>query len=211
MRLKCKKKGHIARVCRSRPPRQTTTPRQQASHSVRQVGEESDIDVEDSLQPILTVQQRSDRTPPIQVHVEIDKCTVAMEVDTGTSVSLMGEAMYRELWPRRGLGSTTIRLQTYSKEPIAVVGSTDVQVCYEGQIAVLPLIVVKGEGPTLLGRNWLSKIRLNWGQIHSISKPGLPELLAKYQDVFKEGLGTFQAYEAKIEVNSDASPCFCKA
>ena len=85
------------------------------------------------------------------------------------------------------------------------------QVCYEGQTVVLPLVVVKGEGPTLLGRNWLTKIHLNWGQIHSISKPGLQELLAKYQNVFKEGLGTFQAYDAKIEVNSDASPRFCKA
>ena len=80
------------------------------------------------------------------------------------------------------------------------------QVCYEGQTVVLPLVVVKGEGPTLLGRNWLTKIHLNRGQIHSISKPGLQELLAKYQNVFKEGLGTFQAYDAKIEVNSDASP-----
>ena len=85
-----------------------------------------------------------------------------MEVDTGVSVSLMGEAMYHELWPRRGLGP---RLQTYSKEPINVVESTDVQVSYQGETTVLPLVVVKGEGPTLLGRNWLSKIRLNWAQI----------------------------------------------
>ena len=28
-------------------------------------------------------------------------------------------AMYLKLWPRRGLGTSSIRLQTYSKEPIA--------------------------------------------------------------------------------------------
>ena len=73
----------------------------------------------------------------------------------------MPETLYHKLWPRRGLKETTIRLQTYSKEPIPVVGATQVHVAYEGQTATLPLVVVKEKGPTLLGRNWLSKIRLN--------------------------------------------------
>ena len=47
----------------------------------------------------------------------------------------------------RGLSVSTIRLQTYSKEPIKVVGTFDVQVSNETQSAVLPLVVVKGEGP----------------------------------------------------------------
>ena len=76
-----------------------------------------------------------------------------MEVDTGASVSIMSETLYHKLWPRRGLKEPTIRLQTYSKEPIPVVGAAQVQVAYEGQTATLPLVVVKGKGPTLLGRN----------------------------------------------------------
>ena len=79
-----------------------------------------------------------------------------MEVDTGASVSIMAEATYHKLCPGRGLSTTHIRLQTYSKEPITVVGSVNVQVSYDGQTAQLPLVVVKGDGPTLLGRNWLS-------------------------------------------------------
>ena len=101
---RCGAPGHLAPACRFKD-----RICHHAARSVRQVGEESDTDVEDSLQPILTVQQRSDRTPPIQVHVEIDKCTVPMEVDTGASVSLMGEALYYKLWPRRGLGSLLLR------------------------------------------------------------------------------------------------------
>ena len=45
---------------------------------------------------------------------------------------------------------SAIRLQTYSKDHITVMGSTDVQVIYEGQTTTLPLVVVKGDGPTLL-------------------------------------------------------------
>ena len=88
-----------------------------------------------------------------------------MEVDTGASVSIMAENLFYKLWPRRSLRETAIRLQTYSKEPIVVLGTTDVQVAYEDQVVILPLIV-RGEGPTLLGRNWLNQLKLNWSKIH---------------------------------------------
>ena len=50
----------------------------------------------------------------------------------------MGEATYYKLWPGRGLSKTNLKLQTYSKQPFVVVGSTDVQVSYQGQTAQLP-------------------------------------------------------------------------
>ena len=90
-------------------------------------------------------------------------------------------------------------------------GGMDEQVAYEGQTTTLPLVVVKGDGSTLLGRNWLSKIRLNWGKIHHMTSPGLHELLNKYDQLFQERLGTFKDYEAKIEVDPRAAPHFCKA
>ena len=43
-----------------------------------------------------------------------------------------------------------MKLQTYTKEPIPVVGARKVQVYYEGQMATLPLVVVEGNGPTML-------------------------------------------------------------
>ena len=213
---RCKKRGHLARVCRSKPktspPSQGTQYKRPTSQPVRQVGEESEDDSDDSMQPIYTLEQgRDSRLPPIKVHVELDRCSVPMEVDTGASVSIMPETLYHKLWPRRGLKETTIRLQTYSKEPIGVVGTTEVKVAYEGQTATLPLVIVKGEGPTLLGRNWLSQIRLNWSKIHYTTSPGLHELLTKYSEVFQEGLGSFKEYEAKINVDPNAVPRFYKA
>ncbi len=49
-----------------------------------------------------------------------------------------------------------MKLQTYSKEPLNIVGAVQVHVEYDGQTAQLTLIIVKGDGPTLLGRDWLS-------------------------------------------------------
>ena len=126
-------------------------------------------------------------------------------------MSIMCENLFHKLWPRRGLKQTSIRLQTYSREPIPVVGTADVNVVYEGQTATLPLVVVKEQGPTLLGRNWLSQLKLNWSEIHYSTSPGLPDLLTKYSEVFQEGLGSFKGYEATINVDPTATPRFYKA
>ena len=103
---KCKKKGHLARVCRSKSQPQPTPqgrPKRATSNSqpVRQVDEGSDTDSDDSMQPIMTVKQRQDgHTPPIKVHVEVEKISIPMEVDTGASVSIMSENRYHKFWPR---------------------------------------------------------------------------------------------------------------
>lgn len=179
---------------------------------VRQV-EESES--EDEFDPLGLVEQvngvKGAYQPPIQVSVKIDNLDVCMEVDTGASVSIMSEARFNQLWSGRRLATSTIKLQTYSKEKLVVVGSTEVQVCYERQKVTLPLIIVKGEGPTLLGRNWLKAIKLNWPKICYMLAPGLQEVLAMYSDVFQEGLGTFKGQEVSIEVDPDATPHYCKA
>ena len=85
----------------------------------------------------------------------MDGVDVEMEVDTGASASLMGEDNYSKIFPGHSLNKSEVRLQTYLGEAISVVGSVAVKVEYEGQQAQLPLVVVKGNGPTFLGRNWL--------------------------------------------------------
>ena len=39
------------------------------------------------------------------------------------------------------------------------------KVRYGQQCVYLPLYVVEGGGPTLLGRSWLNVIRLDWGSM----------------------------------------------
>ena len=129
-----------------------------------------------------TRQRQDGRTPPIDVQVEVEKVSIPMEVDTGVSISTVSENQYHKLWPRRDY-------QTYSKEPITVVGSTDVNVVYQGQTATLPMVVVKGDGPTLLRRNWLTNITLNWESIYYMRSHKLYELLSQYDELFQEHLG----------------------
>ena len=87
----------------------------------------------------------------------------------------------------------------------------DVHVKHSNQEATLPLIVVKGEGPSLLGRNWLSQLKLNWHEIFWSRNQSLMEVLEKHKAMFEPGLGRVTGYEAKILVDPEAHPKYCKA
>ena len=113
-------------------------------------------------------------------------------------------------WPNKELQTSDKKLKTYSGEPLLVKGTINVQVKYGVQGATLPLLVVAGNGPTLFGREWLGKIKLDWRNIHSIQNDALQLLLQKYAPLFSEGLGKLNEFKATIQVDPQVSPKFCK-
>lgn len=73
--------------------------------------------------------------------------------------------------------------------------------------------MVKGCKPPLLGRNWLQKIKLNWGKIFSLQRNNpltLKDTLEKHEDLFKDGYGKIKDFRAKIRVQSNANSIFHK-
>ena len=102
-------------------------------------------------------------------------------------------------------------MKTYTGEALAVQGSMRVRVRRNQQDTKLMLLVVKNDGPNLLGRDWLQHLRLDWQEIHRIQTNALDKVLQKHQEVFKEGLGTLKGCTAKIHINPGATPRFCKA
>ena len=76
------------------------------------------------------------------------------------------------MW-KDGLGSvplqeSSVTLKSYSGHAIPVVGEATVHVQYHTQEVNLPIIVTKGSGLALIGRDWLSKIKLEWHRISNI-------------------------------------------
>ena len=55
------------------------------------------------------------------------------------------------MFPVEPLRDLSLILETYTGEPIPVKGELDLRVAYEGQEANLVLIVVEGDGPSLMG------------------------------------------------------------
>ncbi len=135
-----------------------------------------------------------------------------MEVDTGASLSVVSETTFARLWPGRSLEPSTVQLKTYTGEALQVLGSAQVHVIGgDGQSADLPLLVVGTDGPTLLGRNWLRSLRLDWQQIHQLNDTPLERVLARHATIFNDELGTLKGFKAKIHVDPSITPRFSKA
>ena len=141
----------------------------------------------------------------LEVDLLLDGKPLCMEDDTGAAVSLVSEKTYWSLFPGRCLQPSKACLCTYSGESITV----GVEVCYEKQQVKLPLLVVKGEGPSLFGQNWLTNIRLDWGAINTVKCRTLTSVLESYSSVFEPG--TLQGYKDKIHVDPGVQPKYCKA
>ena len=74
-------------------------------------------------------------------------------------------------------------------------------------------MVVKRDGPALLGKNWIEEIKLDWQTIKHLTqhKKQLDEILRNHTELFEEGLGTLKGTTAKIHVDPMATPTFHEA
>ena len=94
---------------------------------------------------------------PIHVQLLLDGKPCDLKVDTGAAVSILSEKQLNRVLPGAQLKKTNVSLRTYTSQKIPVKGKLDVEVQY-GQRQSLTLT---GDGPCLMGRDWLKHIRLN--------------------------------------------------
>ena len=146
---------------------------------------------------------------PLTVELEVNSKKLSMEIDTGAVISL---TTYRKLFSNVKLSRSTLRLRTYTGEPMPVVGEMEVKVRYGSQRDVLSLAVVEGDGPSLFGRDWLGHVTLDWKTIGlSMLDSGLTQVEAlkgKYKELFSPGIGTLKHFKARITVKNGARPVF---
>lgn len=93
---RCDMKGHIARVCRSKTKRCV----------IKAVEEETEVDYKEPLNILL--ESPSGRIPPLKIQVLVDGCEVPMEIDTGASRSIRSESLFRSIWPKRKLSTSSL-------------------------------------------------------------------------------------------------------
>ena len=75
------------------------------------------------------------------------------------------------------------------------------------QVEQLPLVVIAGDGPSLLGRDWLAKLKLDWSPIFSMhAQEELQTVLDRHENVFSPGLGKILGVEARLQVEPGVPP-----
>ena len=184
----CGKKGHIARVCRSRLRAASSTKKTPSTkpppsaHRTNHISDESDLPAEttsSSTAEYSMFQLSAERVDPITISVQANSKDLTMELDTGAALSVISESTYLSTWSpteRPPLKPSNATLTTYSGESLEVCGAITVPVTYKQQSNLLSLQVLKKEGPSLLGRDWLKHLVLDWKQINFIRQQSNPAL-----------------------------------
>ena len=129
-----------------------------------------------------------------------------MELDTGASVSLISEQTYLKAWAdsdRPALRQSSKKLHTYTGESIPLKGEIDVKVRAQTKdpTILLSLLVVQRRGCSLLGRDWLCQLTLDWQHTFRVSNSRLEAVLERHKAVFAEELGTYTGPATKIIVD----------
>uniref|UniRef100_A0A3Q2PSJ4 CCHC-type domain-containing protein n=1 Tax=Fundulus heteroclitus TaxID=8078 RepID=A0A3Q2PSJ4_FUNHE len=223
----CGKRGHIKKACRSKAGNlhvQKATFKGQKGESkgpgkeqrANQLRGEGEDDTEDmSFHTIYSMSEELTKVALIIRTMNVNGMKVTLEVDTGCGVTI-SKQQYTQLWKKTDtaeLKLCLLKLKTYTGEKLAVLGMAQVKVQHENKVKNLPVIVVRGEGPNLLGQSWLQELAMMdqlVNKVESQPKLQLEGIVERHAEVFKEGLGQLKGVTAKINVDREAQPRLCK-
>ena len=214
---KCSKVGHLASVCRSKDDRKKG--RVQKVHVSESGNDDCENDDELGIYSLYSLDQNRPNHHRYTLEMKINGKPCMMELDTAADFSIMSKGEYFEKFADKPLTPSQVTLKTYTGEVLEVLGEMYCDIMYKGKQYSLPILVANYDAkPTLLVKNWLRHIKLEWGEIFCIPKGDalnadsqLNDLLSKYSELFTESYEGMRGLEAHITMRDDTRPVFVKA
>jgi hypothetical protein len=115
-----------------------------------------------------------------------------MELDTGSAVTILNERTWRHVLGKPRLEDSNANLSCYAGHRLKVLGELEAEVKIHGKTEVLYATVVKTGHSSLLGRDWLQALKLDWSEMFAINSVEAESTNAKFEvllptfhDVFK--------------------------
>ncbi|GAA53754.1 RNA-binding protein 1, partial [Clonorchis sinensis] len=150
--------------------------------------------------------------PPYQVELQVNSAPMVFELDTGSAVTLCSEKSWQDnLGPtvKDKLQQAPVRLRTYTGEEVKLLGTKNVNVSYKGVTVNETIYIAEGNGPNLLGRDWLQQLPiLTLNQVSTL--PEVQSLIRNYEEVFSEPkTGKFSGGKYRItpHTTTGQAPC----
>ncbi|XP_067664313.1 uncharacterized protein [Haliotis asinina] len=197
----CKKIGHLSRACRA--PRSGKKKEYSKYKSTNMIEvEESEVTLKDDdvFEEIFVVSSvHEGKTGKWKKTILVNDKPMKFELDSGSGVTLINKEVYRSTFPEIPLSRTACQLNAYLATDILVLGShwkLEVKALTESEIMDLSIVVVEGNGASLVGRNWLkymeplkSMLSLNSISLVDTTTDTQDDLLIEFFQVFDKGLG----------------------
>ena len=145
-----------------------------------------------------------------KVTVGIQDTPITMEIDTGSSVTLITKADFlKTLDTCDTLKTPSVILKGYGGNKIKCIGEKEMKIQIGEQEDVCIVRVVDADGPSLLGRDIMTKFTLPWKTIFKITRTEA-DIISQYPKLFEKGLGKLKDTQVSLHV-CDESPTFQKA
>src|SRR5215469_16024279 len=232
---KCDKFGHISPVCKSEKVNNSTKAHTNANNSKYSRDKKQHKSGSPSHyvhNPRNSVRDEyvfhTGSHDPFFISLKINGHKTSFEVDSGSARTLMSvnvfNSLFRHVKPKINPSETSLR--TYGEGEMHVLGEVSVDVEHQGVSDSLILLIVKEEGPSLLGRGWinshsapylqalgriLSTSEVNSVATTSISNKEIEAFLDQFSELFKSDFGILKDVKVNFPVDSSVSPRFCKA
>lgn len=206
---KCNNKGHLYKMCPN-------------DAKVKYVGEGT-VDDGDDGECLYNIRCVTGR--PMTESVRIGGLVLEFEIDSGSAVSVISYKTYVLYFKRLPLSVTNKKLFNYNGGNIETVGVVLLPISYKERTRVLSVFVVRYDGPSLLGRDFIREFDLELvmthssAPVHAVYTHALKgsdfnvaeDLFKMFPKVFSDSLGSFNKYTIKLHLKPDVKPIFLKA
>lgn len=189
---KCGSKGHLSRVCK----------RSATQHYLQCCSEDGD-------DGMLLFNIRVCQGEPLQESVMVDRVVLSFEVDTGSAVTAISDALYYEYFSAYPLQECKKILHSYNGSLISCIGTICLPFSYRGSRQMIEVYVVKGGGPPLIGRDFLEKFNMQICPMNQVK--GLDSFEKSFPTLFSDQLGCLKGQEVDLLLKEDAVPIFKKS
>ncbi|XP_015281060.1 PREDICTED: uncharacterized protein K02A2.6-like [Gekko japonicus] len=132
-----------------------------------------------------------------------------MEVDSGSSVTVISAASWQALFPtrsRRRLQPAETRVSDFQGNRIPLAGRDTADVEYKGKCVKLSFLIAEGDRVNLLGLDWFEPLGIGISGVNKTLENKWDMMYDLFPDVFAEGLGRYKGPPVAFELDPSVKP-----
>ena len=212
----CHGKHHFESMCKAKNKKPYhESKKHYVSHFISEFDTDTSSDFEENEYscPMYRIKDDSvnncENDDPYIVSLQINGKNLEFEIDTGSKCTIIDEKTYKTISDNTTctLLKSRNKLTTYLGEQIPAAGTANVSVLHSGKQNNLQLVVVKSDGPNLIGRNWICLLNIDWSAVLKVSAEKkstdknemfLESIYTEFSSLFQEDMGSFNGPKVKL-------------